>query len=159
VNEQPPADVLARLVPIPTYRDHPATVPHDIDGVGLDGCPRQVSIVGSGDRFLLLFLSSHCQGCRDLWEGIDTLRDAIPAGVRIVLLTKGPEADDAAVVAALASPGSEVIMSSQAYGDYLVAGPPFLAVVAGGKVQTEGVAWGIGETARATRVALGDDRS
>jgi hypothetical protein len=151
--------VLARLVPIPTYRDHPATVPHDIDGVGVDGTPRQVSVVGSADRFLLLFLSSQCHGCIDLWEGVDALREAIPAGVRIFFLTKSPEVEDAAAVAALAPTGAEVIMSSRAYGDYLVAGPPFLAVVAGGKVQTEGVAWGIEETARATRVALGDGPS
>ncbi len=159
MNEPPPADVLARLVPIPTFRDHPATVPHDIEGFGVDGSPKRVAVVGSADRFLLLFLSSECQGCRDLWEGAHALRDAIPNGVRIIVVTKGPEAEDGAAVAALAQPGTEVIMSSRAYGDYLVAGPPFLAVVAGGKVQTEGVAWGIEETARTTRVGLGEGGS
>ncbi len=47
-------------------------------------------------------------------------------------------------------------MSSQAFADYRVGGPPFLVVVAGGEVQTEGVAWGIAETVRATRQALGE---
>jgi hypothetical protein len=54
----------------------------------------------------------------------------------------------------LARPGTEVVMSSEAYADYRVGGPPFLVVIASGEVRTEGVAWGIEETARASRVAL-----
>jgi hypothetical protein len=45
-------------------------------------------------------------------------------------------------------------MSSQAYRDYRVGGPPFLVVVTGHEVVTEGVAWGVEETGRATRQGL-----
>jgi hypothetical protein len=72
----------------------------------------------------------------------------------VVFVTRGPESETAAAVDELVQPGTTVVMSTQAYADYRVAGPPFLAVVAGGAVQTEGVAWGIEETGRATRAAV-----
>jgi hypothetical protein len=154
VNDPPPAEILGRLRPIPTYRDHPATTACDIAGVSLSGMPSSLKVVGSAVPLLLLFLSSECQGCRDLWEGIEQLGTSIPDGVRVVVLTHGPEREDAQVVTTLAPTGTEVVMSSQAYADYRVAGPPFLVVVAGDVVRTEGVAWGIHETAQAVRAAL-----
>jgi hypothetical protein len=75
--------------------------------------------------------------------------------VRVVLVTKGPELEDAEAVAALDPVDTLTVMSSQAFRDYGVGGPPFLALVVAGEVRTEGVAWGIDETARATRHALG----
>ena len=41
-------------------------------------------------------------------------------------------------------------MSSQAYLDYGVGGPPFYALTLGREVRTEGVAWGVSETAEAS---------
>ena len=103
---------------------------------------------------LLLFLSTTCLGCQDLWEGTDQIRAGLPDDVDLVLVTRGPEVEDAAAVAGLAPVGVTTVMSSKAYADYRVGGPPFLVVVAGTKVVTEGVAWGIEETVRATRAAL-----
>jgi hypothetical protein len=154
VNDPPPAEILGRLRPIPTFRDHPSTVARDIYGVDAGGVPSSFGVVDSKEPFLLLFLSTDCLGCRDLWEGTEILRDSLPAGLRIVVVTRGPEREDADDVARLSSSGTEVVMSSEAFVDYRVGGPPFLAVVADGAVQTEGVAWGIGETVRATRAAL-----
>ena len=37
-------------------------------------------------------------------------------------------------------------MSSEAYRDYRVSGPPFLAVAAADGVRTESVAWGLEQT-------------
>jgi hypothetical protein len=48
-------------------------------------------------------------------------------------------------------------MSSSAYDDYRVGGAPFLVVVKANVVRTEGVAWGIAETVRATLQALEGD--
>jgi len=154
VSEQPPAELLRRLRPIPTYRDHPATEPCDIAGTAPDGRPVSVAIVGAAEPVLLLFLTAACDGCQDLWHGGDELRAALPPGMRVVVLTPGPDREDPAAVAALAAPGTEVVMSSQAWADYRVAGPPFLVVVDGAAVRTEGVAWGVGETARTARTAL-----
>jgi hypothetical protein len=165
-----PSEVLRRARPIPTYRDHPATVGHDLVGVDPSGAPRSVGIADGGEPVCVLFLSSSCQGCRDLWEGMGALRRDLGAGVRVVAVTRGPEAEDAAAVARLAAAGAlggdlmggeagegestEVVMSSQAYLDYGVSGPPFYALTVGTEVRTEGVAWGVRETADAVRRAL-----
>jgi hypothetical protein len=154
VSDPPSAEFLARLRPIPTYRDHPATSPADIDGVTPAGEPVSVVIVGSPEPVLLLFLSATCLGCLDLWEGTVELRAAVPGGLRLVIVVKSPGDEDPAAIAALAPPGTEIVMSSQAYRDYRVGGAPFLVVVAGPEVRTEGVAWGVEETGRATREAL-----
>jgi hypothetical protein len=50
---------------------------------------------------------------------------------------------------------TEVVMSSQAYLDYGVGGPPFYALTLGREVRTEGVAWGLSETAASVLGALG----
>ena len=155
VNDQPPAELLRRLRPIPTYRDHPATVPSDISGVAVDGSRRELRILDSTEPVLLLFLSAGCFGCLDLWEGMAELRGELPVGLQVVVITKGPEHEDANAVAVLSAGGMSVVMSSSAYEDYRVAGPPFLVLVTANSVLTEGVAWGIVETARAVRVALG----
>jgi hypothetical protein len=154
VNDPPSAEFLRRLRPIPTFRDHPATSPVDIDGVDLTGAPAHVAIVGEAEPALLLFLSAACLGCQDLWDGTEELRRSIPEGVRTVIVAKGPDQEDARAVAAVAPLGVHTVMSSQAYLDYRVGGPPFLVLVTGHEVLTEGVAWGIEETARATRSAL-----
>jgi hypothetical protein len=154
VNDPPPAEILRRLRPIPTYRDHPATSPVDVEGVDPAGTSVHIPIVGNAEPAFLLFLSAGCLGCRDLWEGTEELRRSIPEGVRIVIVAKGPEQEDAASIAALAPPDALTVMSSQAYLDYRVGGPPFLVLVTGHEVLTEGVAWGVEETARAARHAL-----
>jgi hypothetical protein len=156
VNDPPPAEILRRLRPIPTYRDHPATAPADIDGLTPSGEIVKIMLVDTTDPVLLLFVSSSCLGCRDLWDGTAALHGLLPEGVRVVLVTKGPELEDAEAIAALGPVDTLTVMSSQAFRDYRVGGPPFLALVAGGEVRTEGVAWGIAETVRATRHALGE---
>ena len=154
MNDPPSAEFLRRLRPIPTYRDHPATSPVDIQGVDPTGAPTHVAIVGQDEPVLLLFLSPGCLGCQDLWDGTEELRRSIPEGVRTVIVAKGPDQEDARAVAAVAPLGTRTVMSSQAYRDYRVGGPPFLVLVTGHQVLTEGVAWGVEETARVTRSAL-----
>jgi hypothetical protein len=154
VSDPSPAEILRRARPIPTYRDHPATSPVDIAGVDPGGTPVHVPIVGNAEPVLLLFLSAGCLGCRDLWDGTEELRLALPEGVRIVIVAKGPEQEDPVSIAALAPVGLATVMSSQAYLDYRVGGPPFFVLVTGHEVLTEGVAWGVEETARAAQQAL-----
>ena len=47
-------------------------------------------------------------------------------------------------------------MSSAAYRDYRVAGPPFLSVAAEGRVRTESVAWGLEQTLETALRALAE---
>ena len=45
-------------------------------------------------------------------------------------------------------------MSSGAFRDYLVGGPPFLSLAAAGRVRTESVAWGLEQTLQTALDAL-----
>jgi hypothetical protein len=156
MNEQPPAELLRRLTPIPTYRDHPATTPHDVHGVDPAGEPVSLLILERAEPILLIFLSSNCQGCLDLWQGLDEVQRLVTPGLELAVVTRGGDAEDAAAIADLgrSEGGIPIVMSSAAFGHYAVAGPPFLVVVDGTRVRTEGVAWGIAETTRAALAAL-----
>jgi hypothetical protein len=153
VNEPPPAELLRRLQPIPTYRDHPATTPHDVVGLDPHGVPLAIPILGSTEAVLLLFLSAACLGCQELWDGLDQIRAGLPDDMRLAVVTRGAETEDPTAIAARAPSGTETVMSTQAFADYRVAGPPFLVVLDAQEVCTEGVAWGIAETVRAARAA------
>ncbi len=151
--KEPPAEILRRLRPIPTYVDHPTTTPHDVAGVGTDGLPCRVEVVEAAAPVLLLFLSAACLGCRDLWEGLAELDDGLAGEARVAAVTRDPGEEDPAAIAALAGaaarrPGLAVVMSSAAFDDYRVAGPPFLVVAGPDGVRTESVAWGLEQTLR-----------
>jgi hypothetical protein len=158
VNE-PPADILRRLRPIPTFTDHPATTPHDVAGVAPDGTDCRVDVVEAAAPVLLLFLSAGCLGCRDLWEGLSELATGLAGAARLAVVTRSPGEEDPRAIRALAGgdagvPGVDVVMSSPAFRDYRVGGPPFLVVVAAAAVLTESVAWGLDQTLRISLAAL-----
>ena len=149
---EPPAEILRRLRPIPTVGP-PTTVPRDVVGVGTDGAARRVDIETAGEPVVLLFLSSGCLGCRDLWQGLVELQGFLAGVARLAVVTHDPGQEDPAAIAHLVGeardrPEIEVVMSSDAFRHYRVAGPPFVVVAAADAVRTEGVAWGLEETAR-----------
>jgi hypothetical protein len=150
---EPPAEILRRLKPIPTYTDHPTTTPHDIVGVTPDGLPCCIDVVQAAAPVLLLFLSAACLGCRDLWEGLSELHAGLAGAARLVVVTRSPGEESPEAVAALAgdapgTPGVALVMSTAAYRDYRVGGPPFLTLAAADGVRTESVAWGVEQTLR-----------
>jgi hypothetical protein len=156
---EPPADILRRARPIPTYTDHPTTTPHDVVGVTPDGDACRIEVVEAAAPALLLFLSAACLGCRDLWEGLRALHDGLAGAARLVVVTRGPGEESPEAIAALAGDaptidGVDLVMSSQAYRDYRVAGPPFLAVADADAVRTESVAWGLEQTVQTALRAL-----
>jgi hypothetical protein len=158
---EPPAEILRRLRPIPTYTGQPATRPHDVVGVATDGAPRTIALAETAAPFLLLFLSADCDGCRDLWAALPALEAGLEGRARLVVLTKSPGSEDPAAVAALAGaalerPGIELIMSGAAFAEYRAAAP-FFVVVDSQSVRTEGVAWGADETLRAALAGLARD--
>jgi hypothetical protein len=148
---EPPAEILRRLRPIPTYTGHPTTVPHDIVGVTPEGVSCRIDVVEAAAPVLLLFLSADCLGCRDLWEGLPELHAGLGGAARLVVLTRSPGAESPEAVTALAGDaprtvGIDLVMSSAAYRDYRVQGPPFLSVATADGVCTESVAWGLEQT-------------
>ena len=142
---------LEGLVPVPTYRDHPATASRDLVGVDLDGRWVEVAVVGRGHWTLLVFLSSDCTGCVPIWEALaDPVGSGLATDEAVVAVTRDPGVDDPASLRALAPPNAVVVMSSVAWADYRVQGPPFFALVdgpGGGRVATEGVAWAVEQIA------------
>jgi len=150
---EPPAEILRRVRPIPTYTNKPTTKPHDIAGVDPAGRACALQVEEATAPVLLLFLSAGCLGCRDLWEGLGELHAGLGDACRVAVVTKSPGDEDPATIARLAGAATAesqigLVMSTPAYRDYGVGGPPFLVVAKGGSVVTEGVAWGVDETLR-----------
>jgi hypothetical protein len=148
---EPPADIMRRLKPIPTFTDHPATTPHDVVGVAPGGAVYRIEVVEAAAPVLLLFLSAGCLGCRDLWEGLPELQAGLAGAARLVVVTRSPGEESPEAITALAGDvpalqGIDVVMSSDAFRDYRVGGPPFLTVAASDGVRTESVAWGLEQT-------------
>jgi hypothetical protein len=156
---EPPAEILRRLRPIPT--DRPPAPACDVVGVSPSGAPVRVEVVGETAPVLLLFLSAACVGCRDLWEGLPVFDAGLGGACRLAVVTRSPTDEDSPSVATLARLADRagdrpvpVVMSTPAYRDYRVDGPPFYAVVGPAVVLGEGVAWGVDATLRAVRTAL-----
>ena len=160
---RPPPPVLDGLVPIPTYRDQPATPASDVTGVDLTGRAIDVRVLGTGRWTLLVFLSSHCDGCRPLWDALaDPTASGLAGDERVVAVTHGPDHEDIAALCTLAPTGATgaeaspvVVMATAAWSAYRVQGPPFFVLVDGAadRVVTEGVAWGVSQIAGHVRMA------
>ena len=123
--------------------DRDSTSAPSVVGVTPAGDALAVAPATSGGLTLLAFLSTGCATCAGFWEAFrqpDHL--GLPAGTRLVVVTKGPEREIPGEVASLAAPGLRVVMSSDAWTDYEVPGSPFFVLVDGrsGRRIGEGVA-------------------
>lgn len=115
--------------PLPAERSDSAP---DLVGVTPEGAAIAVSVNGAGRLTLLAFLSSGCTSCVRIWEAFaDPAALELPREVRVVAVTKGPERESSAEVAAHARGRITTVMSSEAWSDYEVPGSPFFALVDG----------------------------
>ena len=137
-SETPPP--LRRLVSVPTHRDHPSTRPAPVRGVDAWGAPVTFDPVSRAEWALLLFLSTTCDGCADVWSaagggGVGFEVDSV------VVVTAGATREDTDVVRGRSPEGVLTIMSDEAWTTYRVAGPPFFVLIdgVGAEVATEGV--------------------
>lgn len=121
-----------------------STDAHDVAGVTPDGAATVAGVVGTDHTTLLAFLSSGCSTCADFWRAFaDGEGTRLPGrDTRLVVVTKGPEAESVSAVAGLAPPGVTTLMSSAAYDDYGVPANPYFILVDGptGAVLGEGAA-------------------
>lgn len=151
------APVLERLVPVPGAV-RPAGPVADLTGCGPSGEPVRVGFGRGAPRTLLLFLSTDCDGCRPFWSAATGPPAALGlrAEDRVVVVTRDPGREDPSAVARSA-PGATVVMSSAAWDDLRVSGPPFYALVGpdGREVATEGVAWAVEQVAGEVERAAG----
>ncbi len=97
-----------------------------------------------GRWLLLLFLSSTCVGCADVWSGAGELVASGSVPVDVVLVTRGPTTESADAVQGLAHDDATVVMSDEAFRAYRVTGPPFYVLIGGApaRVVDEGVVLG-----------------
>lgn len=133
----------------------------DIVGVTVAGGPRQVGVAGSSQRTLVAFLSSSCLTCRTFWEAFSEPDLAVPGGARLVIVTKGPEAESPSAISELAPPHHLVVLSSQAWDAYRVPGAPYFAVVDGptGRIVGQGSAPTWPRVAELLRRAIADSEA
>lgn len=158
VNESVPPGAtppsFARLSPIPTFRDHPTSSVADITGVDHRGSPLRVDLTEGSGWTVLLFLTTKCAGCRDIFDaalngargGLLGASEELYGRVRVVVVTPDPSEQDPRAVARLVDRDATthpvtVVMSSAAWRSYSVFGPPFFSLIGGAipRVVTEGV--------------------
>lgn len=169
---RPPA--LDSLVPVPTYRDQPATIAADATGIDLDGRSCRVPVLGTGLWHLVVFLSSGCHGCREIWQALENpVKSGLVEEESIVVITRDAGEEDVDALRRLATGSVPVVMSTATWSLYRVQGPPFFALVDGRlgmggvapdgasgesgvhpvRVTTEGVAWSVEQIAADVRRA------
>ena len=132
--------MLSGVTPIPVRSGASPIAISDLTGTNLHGEPAAHELTRNTHATLLLFVSSTCNGCQELFEASHT-----PA----MLGLQGEDAllfvfkEGGGGVTGMAEEAS-VIVSDRAWRDYGVTGPPFFCFVDPTKVTvlTEGVAWG-----------------
>jgi hypothetical protein len=145
--------------PLPGERD--STSAPTIAGITPNGDALAVAVTGHDRLTLIAFLSSGCSTCAGFWEAFQRPQElGLPEGIRLLVVTKGPELEIANEVRAKAPERLSVIMSTEAWGDYEVPGSPFFVLVDGraGRRIGEGVAHHFSQVAELVRRAEVDVR-
>jgi hypothetical protein len=133
-----------------------------IAGVTPGGDALAMAVTGRDTLTLIAFLSSGCATCAGFWEAFQRPGElGLPADIRLLVVTKGPELEIPAEVQAKSHSRLPVIMSTEAWGDYEVPGSPFFVLVDGkaGRRIGEGVANHFSQVAELVRRAEVDVRS
>jgi hypothetical protein len=123
---------------IPAAGSREAVSAPEVAGVTPDGDAVALAFEGPGTApTLLAFLTSGCGTCATFWETLGERR--LPAGVRTVIVTHGPDHERPAKLRSLGPAGMPVVMSSQAWADYEIPGAPYFVMV-DQAIRGEGVA-------------------
>jgi hypothetical protein len=143
VDLDPNADVTSQPVsllrPTPARRDVGDVI--DLTGTTPAGDAVGLAVPGVGHDTLIAFLSSGCTTCRTFWDAFRDQAPDVPGGARLVVVTRGAEAESPGAVTSL-SGRTQVVMSSAAWEHYDVPYAPYFVYVSGpaGRVVGEGVA-------------------
>jgi hypothetical protein len=131
----------------------------DVAGSTLTGSAVHVGVTGAQHPTLLAFLSTGCSACVGLWDGLKTGVGRIGSeDTRIVVVTKGPEAESESKLRELAPDGVSLVQSTEAWFDYEVPVSPYFVLVDGpsGSVIGEGSAGSWGQVSSLMTQALAD---
>jgi hypothetical protein len=128
---QPVAFETAAGVPEP--RATPGTGVSDIAGVTPTGSSVAVGVAGADHSTLIAFLSSGCLTCQTFWEAFarEDLDDLPGRDTRLVVVTRGPEAESPDAIASLAPATVTTVLSSEAWEHYDVPVSPYFILVDG----------------------------
>jgi hypothetical protein len=144
------ADGVSTAVAAPTARAAPgrsgtepgvrsATVPKrpsrdavDVVGTAPDESAVSIAVTGRPQLTLLAFLSTGCGTCHLFWDAFAAADLAVPGDARLVVVTKGTDAESPAMVRKIAPEPVPVVMSTDAWNAYDVPVAPFFVLVDGG---------------------------
>jgi hypothetical protein len=115
----------------------------DLSGVTPSRDALSIAVVGARHPTLIAFLTSGCSTCSAFWSAFaDGPSPAPPGDARLVVVTKGEEAESPGRLRKFAPPSVPVVMSSDAWTDYDVPVAPYFVFVDGptGEVVGEGAA-------------------
>lgn len=134
----------------------------DLEGTSPRGEQLAIGVVGARHRTLLAFLSSGCLTCHGFWSALDgDAERSLPRDTRVVIVTKGDDAESITRVRKLSPRHVPVMMSSAAWDQYGVPVAPYFVLVDGpsGHVVGEGAAGTWEHVMRLIRESLDDDRA
>lgn len=154
-----PAPVTLGARPTPGRPDSGDVV--DLAGTTPDGAAISLAITGVRHDTLVAFLTSGCQTCRGFWDAFRHGPPDVPGGARLVVVTRGPEAESPGTIANLAAGGNDappLVMSSEAWEHYDIPYAPYFVYVSGpaGRIVGEGVAAGWEEVRTLVSNAVAD---
>jgi hypothetical protein len=131
----------------------------DVAGTAPNGDAVSLALGGVRHDTLVAFLTSGCQTCRGFWDAFRHGPPDVPGGARLVVVTRGPDAESPGTIANLA-PGDRVpvVMSSEAWEHYDIPYAPYFVYISGpaGRVVGEGVAAGWEEVRTLVANAVAD---
>lgn len=145
--------------PGPVHVADPTAPARDLVGQGLTDESLVIRVAGVEHDTVLAFLSTGCLTCQGFWSdfaGPDGV--LLPPRTRLVVVTKDLAEESPSLLAELAPPSIDVVMSSQAWDDYHVPGSPYVVAVEGrtGRVQGEGTGMSWEQVAGLLAQATGD---
>jgi hypothetical protein len=121
-------DAVVTTVPRPRSSSRAA----DLSGVSPEGDAVAVAVTGVDHPTLLAFLTSGCTTCVEFWNAFADPRSLrVPGGARLVVVTKGEEAESPGRLRKFAPGDVPVVMSSAAWDAYDVPVAPYFAYVDG----------------------------
>ncbi len=159
IEEHPPSQPDLDFSPNVVSPRSDTTPGHDVGGVTPTDEAIAVSISGARHRTLVAFLSSGCLTCSAFWEAFAADQPAGLEGIRLVIVTKDRTEESPSRIRSLAPHGHPVVMSNDAWSDYLVPGSPYFVLVDGptNRVIGEGSASSWDQLRNLMQQALADD--
>ena len=147
-------------VPAPVRRG--ASTGFDLAGTTPADESVRIGVVGARQSTVVAFLSSGCLTCGGFWDTFASAdRLTVPGGARLVIVTKGSEAESESRIRELAPSAFPVVMSTEAWLEYRVPHTPYFVYVDGppARIIGEGSAQPWQQVVSLWSQALADDAS